>query len=286
MKESAPQKKLPELLSYRTDEALFPILETGYHCCITNPFCTNEHFHDFYELTYCMSGYAYHHINGQTVTIRDGSLFIIRPNDVHYCTDYDSVKALTVCIHPDEFHSFLKIYQLENCEMLFPVDVGSDILPPHFQVSNSDAPYLRHLCKNIIILPMMQRTPYLKLLLGHVLGLVIRQSMPNTHAVPNFLLDAITKMNDLENAKQGIEAFLALVNVSHAQLCRLTKKHLNMTPHEYVNSIRMQWASSLISDTDTPMEIIAEMVGFSSYSHFQKLFKETYGKSPVDFRRG
>lgn len=273
-----------ELLSPHTDPALHTMLKTGYHCCIVNPFCTNNHMHDFYEVTYCISGQAVHLVNHQEILITGGTLLIMRPNEAHYFKNYVNANALTVCISLEEFHSFLHVYDLEDCEY-FSSSSDRTPLPPHLKASSTDSFYLQNLCENIIASNTPYASPYLKLFLGHVLGMIIRRKLADESRIPKQFQHALSQMNQLENVRGGIKSFLSLTNLSHAQLCRLTKKYLDMTPHEYINSIRMKWAHSLVTNTDIDIETLAESIGFSSYSHFHKLFKETYHTTPGNLRK-
>lgn len=275
--------KKVELLSYRSDPALQSMLESGYHCCILNPFCTNVHTHDFYEITYCISGQAVHCVNHQEVIITSGTLLIMRPDEMHCFKNYANANALTVCITPEEFHSFLEVYNLKDCKYFSSVPERTP-LPPHIKTYSTDSFYLQNLCENITTSADPHSSPYLKVFLGHALGIMIQQELTTEHNMPKHFRYALTKMNQLENVKGGVKTFLSLANLSHAQLCRLTKKHLDMTPHDYVNSIRMKWAYSLLLNTDMDVEMLAESIGFSSYSHFHKLFKETYHITPGKLR--
>lgn len=273
-----------EILSHHTDPALHSMTLFGYHCCIANPFCTNEHTHDFFELSYCISGHAKHFTNHQEIPIDGGTLFIMRPGESHYFKSYTNANALTVCITQEEFLSFLKVYNLEDCEF-FKSEGLRTPLPPHLKVSSIDSFYLQNLCENIIASAAPNSSPYLKCLLGYALEMIIRQNEEAANKIPKSFRHAILQMNQLDNIRGGVKSLLELTNLSHAQLCRQTKKYLNMTPHEYVNSIRMKWAYSLITNSTINMDDLADSVGFSSYSHFHKLFKETYNISPSELRK-
>lgn len=276
-------KEKVDVLLYRDDPALESMVRTGYHCCIVNPFCTNRHTHDFYEITYCISGNAVHLINHQELPVSNGTVIIMRPDETHHFKHYSNANALTVCITPTEFHSFLKVYNLENCKYFVDPPQRTD-LPPHLKASAFDSIYLMHLCENIIASATPDASPCLKLLLGHVLSMIILQDTSTENDMPKYFQHALTQINQLENAKGGVQRFLALTNLSHSQLCRMTKKYLDTTPHEYINSIRMKWAYSLVTNTNIDIESIADSVGFSSYSHFHKLFKETFHITPGELR--
>ena len=95
----------------------------------------------------------------------------------------------------------------------------------------------------------------------------------------------LAEMNRLPNAAEGVSAFLRLSTFSHAQLCRLTKKYLGMTPGEYVNGVRMKFAYEMAVSGEKDYETICEEVGFSSYAYFCRLFEKTYGMTPAKTRK-
>lgn len=267
-----------EFISFHQDY-LFPIIETGYHCRVVDPFADFEHYHDFYELTYCMSGSTVHIINGEKYPFPQNSAFIVCPGEKHYFMDFNNASALTICISPMEFENFLKAYSLETMACFQP-----NSAPCFLQIPASEQLYLHNLCENALIRQPLERTPHLKLFLGRVLSCLIQQQLLDCRPIPDNFLKALSDMNQLCNAREGISAFLRLTNLSHAHLCRLSKQYLNMTPHEYINNIRMQYAYLFVTASRASFEAIAEEIGFSSYAHFCKLFRERYHASPFEVR--
>ena len=260
------------------EELTFPFSETGYCCRTLDPFTSTDHSHDFYELTYCVAGAPIHVINDKPYAFPENSIFIVRPNDTHYFTDFHSATALTICINSAKFEAFLKVFSLEN-EPCFLA--GNE--PFFLELPKSEVPYFRNLYGHIMMSEPLERTPYFKLFLSRTLSYKIQQAL-DKRPVPNEFLKAISEMEKLENAREGVAAFLRLTNFSHAHLCRLSKQYLHMTPHEYVNNIRLQYAHSMIIEESTGYDEVAELVGFSSYPHFCKLFQETYHISPSKLR--
>ncbi len=67
-------------------------------------------------------------------------------------------------------------------------------------------------------------------------------------------------------------------------LCRVFKKHLNKTPTEFINDIRIANAKLALEYTNRSILQICEEVGFDNTSHFYHLFKKDTGLSPKAFR--
>lgn len=58
-----------------------------------------------------------------------------------------------------------------------------------------------------------------------------------------------------------------------------------MTIGAYTNHVRMTVAANLLSTTDLSVEEIAYKVGYQYSTNFSKMFKKTYGKTPLKFRK-
>lgn len=88
-----------------------------------------------------------------------------------------------------------------------------------------------------------------------------------------------------ENLNIGIDAMLSLSGYSRTQLTRLMKQHMHTTPHEYLLHSRMQAAYNLLLYSPQTAEEIGESVGYFSYSHFHRIFKDRFGLSPKELQR-
>ncbi|MDP4133766.1 MAG: AraC family transcriptional regulator [Bacillota bacterium] len=90
-----------------------------------------------------------------------------------------------------------------------------------------------------------------------------------------------------QNYQKKIELpFLAnLSNMSEGHLCRQFKTYTNMRPFEYITSLRIQKAKSLIKAEPTlSISEIGRAVGFDNDSYFIMLFKKHEGLTPKDYK--
>ena len=83
----------------------------------------------------------------------------------------------------------------------------------------------------------------------------------------------------------NIEKMTALANLSRAQLMRLFKQQTGISPHSFVNLIRLRQAAVLLRQTADSILSVALNVGFQSETHFGKAFKKQYGISPGQYRK-
>ena len=75
------------------------------------------------------------------------------------------------------------------------------------------------------------------------------------------------------------------LGVSPATLQRLVRRHFDSTPQQMVIAIRMHQARRLLQQSDYPLAVIAQEVGYSDAFIFSTAFKRFHGNSPNHFRQ-
>ena len=81
----------------------------------------------------------------------------------------------------------------------------------------------------------------------------------------------------------SLEDLSTLAGVNKTTLISIFKEVYGTTPIRYINRIRLRKAKELLVNTDTSVSEIADLVGFSDYKYFIKVFKKYVGCSPVKF---
>ena len=77
----------------------------------------------------------------------------------------------------------------------------------------------------------------------------------------------------------------ANAGINHTTLTALMKEELGCTAIEYLKQYRITIAKKQLSFTDVPIKDIANMVGFKTVQHFNRIFKEISGTTPAEFRK-
>ena len=81
--------------------------------------------------------------------------------------------------------------------------------------------------------------------------------------------------------------FSALANslaVSAPYLSRIFREQTGTSPSKYLTNLRMGQAKKLLLDTNLPVREIAVRVGYPDPFHFSRIFRNTAGMSPAQFR--
>ena len=87
------------------------------------------------------------------------------------------------------------------------------------------------------------------------------------------------------DADLSVPALAGRVAVSPRTLARLFWRHLQTTPGDYVEGVRLHAARDLLETTERPMAEIARTCGFGTVETFYRSFQRRLHTTPVDYRR-
>lgn len=248
------------------------------HILVRNrPMSTELHDHEFYEIVLLVSGRTTHRLNETTHPMDDGDIMFICPDDVHQFEGYSAVtELLSLQVRVDEMERFMDVYGAR--EILSAPD-----RPPCLHLDTSEVHALSEIYSRMVVLDDGEHLSQYRILLGRIVQCYLAHAIQGNN--PVWLRMAMDQMALPANAAEGVSAFLRLSNLSHAQLCRLMKKHYGTTPQQYVKNLRLNLAHERIVSTPTDFLTISMEVGYNSFSHFCTSFKERFGLSPSELRR-
>lgn len=84
--------------------------------------------------------------------------------------------------------------------------------------------------------------------------------------------------------KMTVASAAGIAHMSPPQFMKTFKKVAGMTLISYIHHVRLSNAVNLLTDTDLSIAEIADRVGFTDQSYFDKRFKASFGRSPKQFR--
>ena len=79
--------------------------------------------------------------------------------------------------------------------------------------------------------------------------------------------------------------FSRLTGYHEYYLNRLFTRHTGSTILQYILDVRISHARKILINTDLPLSVVAEKVGFSSNTYFSTYFRQSTGLSPTQFRK-
>ena len=84
--------------------------------------------------------------------------------------------------------------------------------------------------------------------------------------------------------KTEIESIARIANISTFHFFRTFKQVFNISPHQYILSLRLNKAAQLLKKRQYSITDIAYQVGFADIHAFSKAFKKNYQIAPSQFR--
>ena len=75
------------------------------------------------------------------------------------------------------------------------------------------------------------------------------------------------------------------LGISSKQLYRKCTQMVNMSPVEYIRSVRLKKAALLLEQHQFNISEVMYMVGFNNNSYFSKCFQKEYGKTPLQYKK-
>lgn len=143
------------------------------------------------------------------------------------------------------------------------------------------------------VCPEHQIEPYELMLRSHILGiwdLLERQSVrihrsSEEEGRGNGRLEPVVSyMKENYAYEMTLSELAELLPMSEGQFCRVFKQTMKMSPMQYLMRYRILQSCRLLQDTDKKIGEIANLSGFNNISYFNKVFLQTIGCTPKEYR--
>ena len=92
-------------------------------------------------------------------------------------------------------------------------------------------------------------------------------------------------IENVSNPDFSVSALSEKFGISEVHLRRILKSAVGTSPIRYVNSLRLEKAKTLLSESSLKVSDIAIESGFTDSFYFSRLFKKETGLSPASFRK-
>lgn len=241
---------------------------------------------DFCEMFYVLSGHGTHRLAGGTVRLGTGELILMRPTDEHTFSGLppNGIVYINVAFPLTPWHSFLR---LVGYQRLWD-EWRQQPRPRAIYLHGSEAARIQAAFQRT--LDRFQADPSLFDVVElwcqtmPLLAPNINPELGDVSTCPSWLSDACTAMRQEENLQAGLPRFRQLAPVSASHLARMMRLHYGASPVEWITSLRLEHAATLLATTRTRVTEIAMRCGFSSQSYFSHCFQRAYGSSPRAYR--
>ncbi|MGF1449443.1 MAG: helix-turn-helix domain-containing protein [Opitutales bacterium] len=240
------------------------------------------HGHDFSELFVVHQGRCRHTINGQTEYLQPGTLAFIRESDFHTLEpNGPEPLRITNLAFPTGTADFVQARYLAE-KSRFYAAAGNQ--PELVELSPSVLGRLESALRELAAAPRERF-----FLERFLLNLLYELRDPVANALPagtpDWLVDALKKVEQRALFAEGVPAFVRLCGRSHEHVTRVTRQFVGRTPSQLIRDLRLDHAARQLESSDEPIMEVAANVGLPNLSHFYTLFQKRFGVAPRQYRR-
>ncbi len=253
-----------------------------------------KHSHNYIEFVYMCQGETGHIIDGQSITLSEGDLLFMNQHATQEIlpASKDDI-AVNIMIRPQFFNEVLPGISRDHNPLrdflvscLTDSDMGGNYL--YFPARNMLP--VQNLMENLIWL--MLETPehtrslaqqYMALLFEHLVSMAVDILVPENSYEQNLMIHFLNFI-ETEYKDASLSDFIEKENVDIYFMSRLIKKNTGKTFKELLMEKRMKTAAGLLKNTGLSTVDISFSVGYENTSYFHRLFRDTFGMSPREYR--
>jgi len=219
------------------------------------------HIHDHHQLFFPLAGGATCVVAQRTYKVGPGQCILYPAGIEHYCIPDDNSKYLVTDL--DELPE--KLQNLEHLVVSVPPPLQAFF---YFAEKQLDYRVNKSLEKSM--------------------GALVEELLRELDFQPRVDLRIARVMAFFErdpSASASLDELSSIAGLSLSQFKALFKKETGKTAGEFLRDLRMEKAKALLVNTDYPIGIVAEMVGYFDASSFSHRFSSHFGFPPRNLRR-
>lgn len=233
------------------------------------------HGHDYYELELIVSGSGRQWVNNVCVPLQKGSLYLVTPSDIHRVEADETLYIISIHFLP-EIAEQMELSEVQDAWAMVLDDeefnLFSTLAFSIIREKSRDVPYHVHQMLSVTMMLMVRLlrggTKYASAPASQHMQQVLRYIHENYNN-PNLRLKDAAEVGGLST-------------------CHFSTTFRNVVGcgfSEYLLSYRLRRASMLLADLNISVTEVAYEVGFSTLSHFFRVFRDAYGCTPKQYRQ-
>jgi len=249
---------------------------------------SNFHWHLDYELILVLKGSVMLTDGVRTSVLKAGDLYLVNTKSIH---SLDNRGERNLCLFIQINNELLKNPKDPTQTYFFYLNSQDDILIPKcgygkirqaaaqigygWRMEKATGVYRMYALLYGIIADLFESSVYDTYL----------SSDRNSNEDNRFLVEILNYIQDNYKNSHVLEEVCQKKGIGEKNLYRLLKEKIGQTPNKFLLENRIEHAKYLLTCTKKSISYIAGDSGFSSESTFFRVFKQTTGTSPLQYRR-
>lgn len=232
-----------------------------------------------YQILYIASGKGHFYFNGTEEIVSAGNMVIYRPKEEqrYYYYGVDHTEVYWVHFTGRDVKNILRKYGIPDDAHVIHTGTSLDFKKIFLEIIQE-----LKLCKE----------DYEELTVNHLRHLLIlihRIINAKPKGKSSLLMEEMDRsvryFHQNYSKVISIEDYAAEQHMSVSWFIRNFKEYTGSTPAQYILSLRISNAQTLLENTNYNVTEIAEIVGYDNPLYFSRIFKKQSGVSPSEFRK-
>lgn len=234
-------------------------------------------FHYNYDkmaLEFIIAGTMHYRFGNREMLLRSGDIALLHhgSNSGFFNFDGDECERMVLILEGKMRDALVRTLNLDQFEVLHTGD-----LPKYMELFRT------------IHQALEEKTPGGEAavsLLSYQVLLALKALLPDDRSgrLPELLEKIIRFINLNMHRKIQVGDLAAFGNMSNASVVRLFRKYLNVSPGEYIFSLRMESAAGMLLAENISIKEVAWRCGYDNPLYFSSAFRRYKGVSPREFR--
>ena len=242
----------------------------------------DTHRHDFFELLYIVEGTGTHTLNDNQHIYQSRDVYFLTRSDVHSFKTSTPTKFHCLRFLPGFFQDSQEITVLESIFSYHNQAQGRLLLPA------DEIQFCELLIQQIVQESLHTKKNHL-MIIRHLMATILEIIKRNvnlwdhTRMVQTLKVDRMLQYIRSNIASPHLlkkQVIAKHFNISEHYLYEYFKKHLDITPQEFIVKTRLHIIQEKLRQSNLSFTEISHELGFKDSSHFYKFVKKHTGRSP------
>lgn len=277
------------------DSNMYPIHSNGYLIEYAKRDQTNlmltHHYHDHFEIYYQLSGERYYFIKDRSYYVKKGDIVVINTYTLHKTVRVGSkaYERILINFSPEYISKLTKHITDIDLLQCFSKDSPIINLCPKEQLFIESLLFkmLKEKNEKLEGFETYSRMSLIELLIN--LNRISPKNKNNYLEFPSSLHKKISDVTTFINEHFMEDITLNLIAkkfyMNPYYLCRTFKEVTGFNFTQYLNTVRIHASEELLLTTNLSILEVATAAGYTNSTHFGRVFKQTFGTSPLQYRK-
>jgi AraC-like DNA-binding protein len=253
---------------------------------------STKHFHDDYELYYLLDGNRYYFIEDCSYLVEPGSLVLIDQQQIHKTSPSTTPyhERILISFEPNSFLPLSAVTTEIDLPTFFKKYKGLVTLHDYEKL-HIEALFMRIFSE--FLQKQVHYEAQILLTLSELLLYIARifpshasQNPIHSHSLKHVKVNEISDfIASHYRSSLSLNVLAEHFYLNKSYLSRIFKEISGFNVNEYINIIKIQRAKDLLITTQDSISEIAQHLGYTSLTYFERMFKQYTDITPLRYRK-